>query len=240
MKMKIAGKFMAAAILLFTGMFFTACSLEKSETWEIDSLEEIGGHGVSVNGDPEVIETEIGTAVYFDGDGDMLLVDNNPIGEAKAFTVEVVFKPDSSHPENTAPRFIHFQDPDDKNNKRLMIELRINERNQCYLDGYLRSDSGFVILIDENLVHPVNRWLHVAVTYDNEVMTTYFNGEKELDGPLAFAETIINPVGKVAIGGRMNHREYFKGYIKTLKVTHAALDPKDFIRIKAITYTHIN
>ncbi len=59
----------------------------------------------------------------------MLLVDNNPTGEAKAFTVEVVFKPDSSHPENTAPRFIHIQDPDDKNNKRLMIELRINEKN---------------------------------------------------------------------------------------------------------------
>ena len=67
-------------------------------------------------GNPEVVETDIGTAVKFDGDGDMLLVGFNPIGEAKSFTVEVVFKPNASYPENIAPRIIHIQDPDDRDN----------------------------------------------------------------------------------------------------------------------------
>ena len=186
-----------------------------------------------MSGDPEVVETELGPAVYFDGDGDMLLVDDNPISEAKSFTVEVVFKPNPCYPENIAPRFIHLQDPDDQDNKRLMIELRINEENQCYIDGYLRSDREAVVLIDSSLVHPVNRWSHVAITYDNGVMTTYFNGEKELDGPLSYDETIINPVGKVAIGGRMNHIHWFNGYIRTLKVTRTALDPDEFIQIES-------
>jgi len=65
---------------------------EKSELWEIDNLEKIGGHPVDVIGDPEVVNTEIGRAVEFDGNGDMLLVDFNPIGDARAFTVEVIFK----------------------------------------------------------------------------------------------------------------------------------------------------
>jgi len=219
------------SIIAVGAFIVSACSVEKSETWDIDNLKEIGGHSVTVNGDPEVVDTEIGKAVKFDGDGDMLLVDFNPIGEARTFTVEVVFRPNPSYPENIAPRFIHIQDPDDEDNKRLMIELRINEENQCYLDGFLRSDTGSLVLIDENLVHPTDRWLHAAVTFEDGVMTTYFSGKKELSGTLGYAQTIINPVGKVAIGGRMNHVAWFNGYIKTLKVSHTALDPQDFIQL---------
>jgi len=122
-------------------LILSGCGIGSSETWDIDNLNTIGGFNIIVNGDPEVVETDMGPALKFDGDGDMILVDHNPIGEAKEFTVEVVFKPTASYPENTAPRFIHIQDPEDKDNKRLMIELRINEDNQCYLDGFLRTDS---------------------------------------------------------------------------------------------------
>jgi len=63
------------------------------------------------------------------------------------------------------------------------------------------------------------------------VMTTYMNGIMQLCGHITYADTIINPSGKVAIGGRMNHVSWFNGYIKTLKVTHASLDPADFIQM---------
>jgi len=210
---------------------FAACEGYKTETWEIDNLEQIGGHDVTVIGDPEVVETEMGSAVRFDGDGDMLLVDYNPIGDAEAFTVEVVFKPNACYPQNTAPRFIHIQDPDDKKEKRLMIELRVNDRNECYLDGYMQTDTMDLVLIDEEQVHPTGKWLHAAVTYDDGVMTTYMNGIRQLSGHITCADTIINPTGKVAIGGRMNHVSWFNGYIKTLKVTQASLDPSDFIQL---------
>ena len=221
-------------VIPVTALILARCVVDRSETWNIDNLDKIGGHDVWVNGDPEVVDTEIGKAVKFDGDGDMLLVDWNPIGEAKAFTVEVVFKPSASYPENVAPRFIHIQDPDDEEGKRLMIELRINEQNQCYLDGFMRTDTMSLVLIDENLVHPTDQWNSAAVTYENGVMTTWFNGKKELSGQLSYAETLINPFGKVAIGGRMDHRNWFNGYIKTLKVTDRALDPKEFIQLKNV------
>ena len=202
-----------------------------TEQWKLNNLVETGGHRIQVFGNPKVVDTEIGKAVQFNGNGDMLLVDFNPIGEAKEFTVEVVFKPDACYPENTAPRFIHIQDPQDPNTKQIMIELRLNEKNQCYLDGYLKTDTGSLVLIDKNLVHPTGVWMHAAVTYKNNILTTYLNGEKQLSGKIGYQEMIINYTGKVAIGGRMNKISWYKGLIKTLKVTKVALEPEDFIRI---------
>jgi len=62
-----------------------------SELWDISSLEMIGGHDVSTLGDPQVVSADIGDAVQFDGEGDRLLVDFNPIMDAREFTVELVF-----------------------------------------------------------------------------------------------------------------------------------------------------
>jgi hypothetical protein len=79
MKMKNAKCF---AISLGT-LILWGCGVDSSETWDIDNLDKIGDHDIVVNGDPEVVETEIGAAVKFDGDGDMLHVDCNPIEETK-------------------------------------------------------------------------------------------------------------------------------------------------------------
>ena len=219
-------------ISLICILFFSYNS-EKVENWEINNLNEIGGHAVTVFGNPEVVETEIGKAVKFDGDGDMLLVDFNPIGSAKEFTVEVVFKPDASFPNNTAPRFIHIQDPDDPDEKRLMIELRLTEQNKFYFDGFLKSDTSSLALIDKTLLHPTEKWIHAAVTYKDYNLTTYINGEKQLTGQIAYDKHFINPTGKVAIGGRMNKVSWFSGMIKTLKVTQSALKPEHFMIVKS-------
>lgn len=212
-------------------LVISACRQDRSETWDIDNLGRIGGHSVEVIGDPQVVETDLGKAVEFDGDGDQLFVDFNPIGAATAFTVEVVFKPHASYPRNIAPRFIHIQDPGDKDRKRLMIELRVNHNNQCYLDAFLQTDSDRLTLIDSTLVHPTEQWLHAAVVYRDSVLSTYINGQKELSGHVGFAESVINPTGKVSIGGRMNHVAWFNGLVKYLKVTQRALDPEDFMQI---------
>jgi hypothetical protein len=216
--------------LLFL-LILSDCNSEKTEYWSIDNLKEIGGHNVTVFGNPEVVDTELGKAVKFDGDGDMLLVDFNPLGNTTEFTVEVVLKPEACFPENVKPRFLHFQDPDDPDAKRLMVELRLNEENECYLDGFLKTDTGSRVLIDPKLVHPTEVWLHAAVTYKNNILTTYINGEKQLSGQIGYKDAFINPTGKVAIGGRMNKVDWFRGLIKTLKVSKVALKPDDFIFI---------
>lgn len=198
------------------------------ELWDISSLEMIGGHEVTSFGDPQVVSTEIGDAVQFDGDGDRLLVDFNPVMDAKEFTVELVFKPDACYPNNTDPRFVHIQDPDDPDAKRVMIELRVDANNQCYMDGFMKTDVGSLPLIDETLVHPTEVWQHVAVTFKDGTFTTYFNGVEELSGTIHYATTIINTLGKTSLGARMNEVKFYSGMLKTLKVTHARLAPEDF------------
>jgi hypothetical protein len=111
------------------------------ELWDIDTLENIGGHPTTIIGNPQVVMTDIGKAIEFDGDGDMLLIDANPLGEAKEFTIEIIFKPDGAYPQNADPRFVHIQDPDDAAQKRVMMELRITAENLWYLDGFMNTDN---------------------------------------------------------------------------------------------------
>ena len=150
------------------------------ELWDISNLDSIGGHPVSVLGDPQIVSTDLGDAVKFDGEDDRLLVDFNPIMDAREFTVELVFKPDAFHQGNEAPRFVHIQDPDDPQGKRVMIELRVNENDECYMDGFINTDAESLALIDETLLHSTEVWQHVAITYKDSILTTYFNGTKEL------------------------------------------------------------
>jgi len=223
---------------LLLSIFLTFCTLMSSqgiapdtvysELWDISSLEMIGGHDVSTLGDPQVVATDIGDAVQFDGDGDRLLVDFNPIMDAREFTVELVFKPDACYPHNTDPRFLHMMDPDDPEEKRVMIELRIDENNMCYMDGFMKTDAASLALKDETLVHPTGIWQHVAITYKDSTLTTFFNGIEELNGTLHYEKVILNPTGKTSIGARMNEVKFYSGLIKTLKVTHARLAPEDF------------
>ena len=226
---------MNACITLLLPFGITSCGPVDGQVWEINNLEQIGGHAVAVIGNPAVVETPQGKAIRFDGDGDQIVVDHNPLGGTTSFTVEVVFQPDACYPENRDPRFIHIQDPGDPQAKRLMIELRLNDQNQCYLDAFLKTDTADLALIDENLTHPTETWLHAAVTYENGVLTTYMNGVKELSGAVGFEESYINPTGKVAIGGRMDQRNWYRGLVKTLKVTPRVLTPVEFIDISHVS-----
>lgn len=220
--------------IFVNGLLFTTIASEPDSTffevWEFNSLEKIGGHSVQLSGNPQVVNTELGKAIKFNGVDDKLLVDNNPIGDAKEFTVEVIFKPDTAYNISNAPRFIHFQDPDDPLEKRVMIELRVTQQKTWYLDGYMLTDAGELPLSKRNLTHPIGEWAHAAVTYKDNTFKTYVNGVEELSGNVRFTEKLINQIGKVSIGGRMDNRNYYYGLIKTLKTTRRALDPKEFIK----------
>jgi len=225
-------------ILITIGMLFISFCMKAQDTvyyelWDIDNLERIGGHEVTVLGDPAVVSTELGNAVEFDGDGDRLLVHSNPIGESKEFTVELIFWPDACYPNNTDPRFVHIQDPDDPQNKRVMIELRLNASNECYLDGFILTDIENLALIDETLTHPTETWLHAAITYKDGVFKTYMEREEELSGNVAFRDMILGSTGKTSLGARMDARNWYRGKMKTLKVTRKALQPEEFLEIKA-------
>jgi hypothetical protein len=223
------------SVILISSLAFSAKASEPegpdSQVWELTSLKKIGGHSVTVFGNPQVVKTELGKAIKFNGIDDRLLVDNNPIGTSKEFTVEVIFKPDPAFSISNQPRFIHFQDPADSSAKRLMIELRITEKNEFYLDGYMQTDAAQKTLVNKTLLHPTGQWVHAAVTFKDNIFKTYVNGVQELSGNVAYTELFLEKTGKVSIGGRMNKINYYCGLIKTLKTTRKALEPKDFIKI---------
>ncbi len=145
------------------------------------------------------------------------------------FTIEVVFKPYPAYDISNAPRFIHIQDPGDALNKRVMIELRLTQNNEWYLDGFMLTDAGELTLADSNLTHPVGDWFHIALTYKDDTFKTFVNGIQEESGLVTFKKELVNETGKTSIGGRMDQRNYYCGLIKTLKITRAALEPKDFL-----------
>lgn len=199
--------------------------------WDIDTLENIGGYPTTITGNPQVVSTDLGRAVQFDGDGDRLLIDGNPLGDAKTFTIEIIFKPEGAYPQNTDPRFVHIQDPEDAAEKRVLIELRITPENSWYLDGFMNTDIASLTLVNESLTHETGKWMHAAITYDNGIFKTYVNGEQELTGNVACSSEIVAPDAKTSLGSRMNERNWYRGIIKTLKVTHRVLLPEEFLKI---------
>jgi hypothetical protein len=81
-------------------------------------------------------------------------------------------------------------------------------------------------LIDESLTHPVGEWYHAAVTYKDQLLTSYVDGEEELSGEVDYLP--IPPSAKTSIGARMNEVDWFNGAIAYVALTHKALEPDDF------------
>ncbi len=203
-----------------------------AEYWELTSLTDIAGYSVTLNGEPALVKSEKGDAVFFDGINDALFIDKNPFGDTKEFTFEVLFKPEGGQPNiGNEPRFVCFWDPEDAGGPRMTIEIRVTPDNQWYFDGFLKTDKEDLTLIDATKTHPTGDWMHAAVTYKDNTFTTYVNGQQELTGTIGYTSKVFNTHGKTSVGARYNLTRYYNGLIKAIKVTHAALPPADFFSI---------
>lgn len=212
-------------LIVGTGQLWSQ-STPESVTWIVDNLEKIGGNKITVYGNPALVKNKNGTVVRFNGIEDGIIVHTNPLDGASAFTIEVVFRPDtSSNPGNKEQRFVHIQNPG-VDERRLLIELRLTDKNNWFLDTYVSSDSSNLTLYAEKFVHTVDGWYHAALVYKDGTARHYVNGVEEMAGPVKFMP-IEN--GNVSIGMRMNHRSYFKGEIKFVRMTNWALRPDEFV-----------
>lgn len=220
-------------ILLSCAAFLLACvspndSMPESLVWNINSLTKIGGASAEVLGNPLVVNTTHGVAVRFDGDGDRLLVDANPLMDTTEFTIEIIFKPSDAYPNNLEPRFFHIESPDNPN-RRITIELRLNDKKQWYLDAYIKSEKSQLTLIDQTKVHPIGEWAHAAITYKNREFVSYVNGKKELVGQVDYLPVASN--AKTSIGARMNQVHWFKGDIVQVRISPRVLSAAEFWNI---------
>lgn len=191
--------------------------------WKLDSLKKIGGHRVEALGEPKVIKTDKGKAIYFDGVDDGILIDNNPLAGAGTFTVEAIFRPD---PDGLAEqRWLHVEDTENIES-RVLLETRLRG-DEWFVDTFIRSGENRMPLLAENFKHPLGQWFHVALVFDGKEMRHYVNGKFEMSGPLT-----IKPFGKgkSSIGVRQNKVYWFKGAVRKVKFSHQALSPDKFMK----------
>jgi hypothetical protein len=195
----------------------------KAVVWNLDNLESIGGHKITVVGKPRVIETERGKAIDFNGKDEALFVPANPLAGLKEFTAEVIFRPAASGPKEQ--RFLHFQPQDTE--ERLLFETRLPGDGRWFLDTYLQSGEGKHALFADKFLHPLGPWYHAAVVVDAKTMRHYVNGKEEL---AVDVKLVPLAAGETSIGVRHNKVHWYQGAIRQIRITPAVLKPDEFLK----------
>ena len=189
--------------------------------WELDSIEAVGGYPIDVDGRPVVVDGPYGSAIEFNGAGDALFVEANPLAGLEAFTVEMVFRPDAGGlPEQ---RFFHMGEV---NGDRVLFETRLTEDGHWYLDTFISSGDSNRPLLNESHLHPVGQWYHLALTCDGQQEVNYVNGIQEASGSIDFVPLLG---GQTSIGVRLNRVCWFRGAIGRIRFSAGVLDPDEFM-----------
>jgi len=194
--------------------------IEDAVVWRFDSLEQIGGHAVEVQGDPQVIDTSIGTAVEFDGEDGALFLPVHPLACAETFTWEVYFRPDSGG--NAEQRFFHLQVEGKED--RLLFETRLVEGG-WYLDAFANAGESKALVVRDK-IYPLDTWYHIAQVYDGKTYSSYVDGELQMSADIALQP---QGEGRTSVGVRINLVDYFKGAVRSARFTRRALTPEEFL-----------
>ena len=200
--------------------FTTYSQAEQSEvTWIITDLLE-AKEGISVVGNPNIIDSPFGKAVHFNGKEDGILLEEMPLRNLSEFSVEMLIRFDAGG--NHEQRYFHTGSVRED---RLLLEMRSN-MDTWYLDGMVETGGNWVVLMSPEYVHPFSQWYHIAFTVKKGEQITYVNGNKELEGKIDF--TPISE-GATSIGVRQNRVSWFQGAIYSIHITNRVLKPDEFI-----------
>jgi len=201
----------------------------RKHVWKFDSLRKVGGHAVRVEGAPQVIDSPAGRAVLFDGQKDVLFLDDHPLAGASAFTAELVFRPDGGAFEQ---RLLHLESDESpavapgKGSTRMLFEIRV-VKESWYLDAFMVGAGYRATMMAPDRLFPIGRWYHAAMTCDGQYFRSFVNGELQMEMATPFKP---QTAGRASVGARMNQVTHFKGAIREARFTHQALPAKAFSR----------
>ena len=209
-----------------------------STMWRFDDLRHIGGAPVRVEGNPQIISTEAGPAVSFDGDDDALFIESHPLAGAQEFTIEAIFRPAGGA---FAQRWLHLAEATDDvpagtyppvpaSGPRMLFEIRV-VGDRWYLDAFTTGPGYNKTLIVPEKTFAVGRWYHVAQVYDGRTYRSYVDGELQAEADIPFQP---QGAGYASLGTRINRRDYFNGAVLSARFTQSALTPDQFMRRPAI------
>ena len=215
-------------IILFILFYAAYVNAQESVVWNIDRTDSIGGYLAEKLPQYPIISKE--KSAMFNGKDQALLVHGNPLGDASAFTIEVIIKPDSSlNPGNLEQRYFHLGES--KGAKpRILMELRLLKNQKWALDTYLGSEnssSTYLDTVNTDKLHPAGQWYNITLVYENNKVTDYVNGVKEFTGDVEFHAL---PKARISIGARQDPKSWFNGSIKAIRFTKRALKPAEFMK----------
>lgn len=193
-----------------------------SIVWQLDNLENIGGHPVTVVGDPEVIQTPAGKAIEFDGVDDAIFLDVHPLQGMSTFTAEIVFNPYADGAQEQ--RFFHMQESSSES--RVMFETRLVDGDRWFLDTFVKSGEQSAVLFAKDDTHPTASWQHAAIVVDGLTVKHFVDGNLELSEGLHYEP---QGSGRTSLGARINKVHWFKGAIRTARFTPRVLTPAEFL-----------
>lgn len=196
--------------------------------WTFDRLTNIGGVTTTVEGDPRLIDTPHGKAVWFDGVDDRLVIDRHPLAGMSQFTFEALFRPDGGV---FAQRWFHLNEEDPTPGAppsvtRMLFEIRVTGEAWC-LDAFATGPGYKQTLLFQEKTFPVGRWYWVAQSYDGETYRAFVNGQLQGEAEITFKP---QGQGRASVGARMNKVDYFKGAVREARFTPRALAPEALLR----------
>ncbi|MEN3323165.1 LamG domain-containing protein [Mariniflexile soesokkakense] len=210
-------------------LFFLSCPFilngqNTNVEWLSAKMLNENSKEIEISGHPQIAHSPYGEAVLFNGVDDAFFLDENPLKSLKEFTVEMIFNP--SIDGDFEQRVVHIGEV---SGNRMLLEIRAIDGN-WYFDGFVASGEHKLALIDEELIHPLGQWYHVALVVTKNSLSTYVNGNLELTEPFSFNNPI--ETGQSSVGVRLNKRSWFKGHIYKIRVTSKQLKPEHFMTLK--------
>ncbi|HEY0282779.1 MAG TPA: LamG-like jellyroll fold domain-containing protein [Rhizomicrobium sp.] len=193
--------------------------------WTFDRFDSIGGAATQVEGHPQLISTQAGKAILFNGVDDVLFIDKHPLAGAATFTIEAIFRPDGGEFEH---RWLHLSEIDPAtgtdSDARFLFEHRVVD-GQWYLDAFVTGPGYNKTLVVPEKLFPIGKWYHVAQSYDGKIYRSYVNGVLQAEAAIDFKP---QGPGHSSVGARINRVSFFKGAILNALFTPRVLAPKDF------------
>jgi hypothetical protein len=111
---------------------------------------------------------------------------------------------------------------------RVLIEIRLTDDHQWFLDTYIKSGKSERTLFAQDFLHSLDGWYHAALIFDGQNMQHFVNGVKELQGTVDYTPMTG---GQTSIGCRMNKVYWFRGAIRKVKITPGVLSPREFMSV---------
>ena len=220
---KAVGIFHHVIKITFTAFAtITLWAAAHAELWTFNRLNVIGGHQPNLVGHPHLIETPRGKAIEFNGLDDAVFLDVHPLAGARAFTWEVIFRPDRGGAAEQ--RFFHLQE--DGSDNRMLFEIRVIGDQWC-LDSFAKTGENSSTLLDRTKLHPLGDWYAVEAVYDGQEFRNYVDGVLQGSGPLHMEP---QKSGRTSVGVRFNKKDYFKGAMLLARITPKALRPDQFLK----------